>query len=191
MPNRVGRLRFAALPFIASVAILVLLLFQLALRGTPKWWVRTPGPYPPSRPSSEVNYSAAIIYLAEKRRLEETLHSIGSLQLYIPWRSQWPILLLHTGDFDEPEMVEEFYGKLKTHGRTRQFYSQLRQRLEFVRVEFKFPPGVSPDRDVFKPEVWADRWPGRHPHGRPESSSLLIGGLPHTCSISTYVPLLR
>jgi len=167
MSKNSGRSRLAWLLFVVFVMVLTVLAYQLALPGASKWWVRLPGPNPQPtlRPSlPPINYTAAIIYLFEKRRLQETLHSLGSLQLFIPWRSQWPIILLHTGDLDDPEMVEEFYAWLKVHMWTRSYHEDLRRRIEFARVEFTFPPGVDPDVDVYKPKVWAWRWPGKSTH---------------------------
>ena len=167
MSNNSGRPRLAWLFFVVSMTLLALLAYQLALRGASTWWVKLPGPgpYPTlGPPPPEANYTAAIIYLFERRRLDQTLHSLGSLQHFIPWRSQWPIVLLHTGDFDDHEMVKEFYAKLEVHLWTRLFHEQLRRRIEFVRVEFTFPPGVSPDVQVYKPKVWAHRWPGESTH---------------------------
>ena len=161
------RPRPARLFFVVSVTLLILLIYQLALPGasTSRVELPGPGPHPTLRPSPpEINYTAAIIYLSERRRLDETLHSLGSLQLFIPWRSQWPIILLHTGDFDDHEMVEEFYAKLEVHMWTRSFHEQLRRRIEFARVEFTLPPGVPSDVYTYKPKVWAERWPGESTH---------------------------
>jgi hypothetical protein len=157
------RPRLAALALAACVTLLALLVYQLTLRSELTSWFRTPESPAPSLPSSENTYTAAIIYLAERDRLDDTIHSLGSLQLYIPWRSQWPIILFHTGDFDDHEVVSEFYTKLEEDKWTKRLHSRLRKRIQFLKIEFTFPPAVSPDINVYKPEEFGWRWPGKYP----------------------------
>ena len=149
------RRRLLALALVA--AVLALFVYQRKLRV--ESWIRLPASPAPSPPDS--NFTAAIVYLAERGRLDDTLHSLGSLQLHIPWRSQWPIVLFHTGDFDDHNSLAEFYAKLEENEWTKTVHSQLRRRVEFVRIEFTFPPGVSPDIKVYKPKVFDFRWPGK------------------------------
>jgi hypothetical protein len=164
LSKALGRPRLSVLAFVASVTLLALLDYQLTLPRALTSWIRPPESSEPSLSGSEDNFTAAIIYLAEKRRLDDTMHSLGSLQRYIPWHSQWPIILFHTGDFDDQEVLAEFYAKLEEDEWTKELHSQLQERIEFVRIEFTFPPGVSPDINVYKPEEWGFRWPGKHVH---------------------------
>src|ERR1700712_4666029 len=50
-----------------------------------------------------INYTAAVVYLIQKSRMEDIPHSLSEAQRQIPWRSQWPIVLFHTGDYDTTE----------------------------------------------------------------------------------------
>lgn len=161
------------LALIAFVTLLALLEYQLTLQSALASWVRPSESPAPSLPSPEDDFSAAIVYLAEKRRLDDTMHSLGSLLRYIPWRSPWPIILFHTGDFDDQDVLAEFNTKLEEGEWTKEVHSQLRERIEFVRIEFTLPPGVSPDVDVYKPEEWAFRWPGKPAHAQSIQLSFL------------------
>jgi len=159
------RPRLAVFAFIASATVLALLVYQLTLRKEFLSWIKLPvssSSIPSWSQSLSSNYTAAVVYLAEARRLEDTLHSLGSLQLNIPWRSQWPIILFHTGDFDDHRVLAEFYTKLEKNKWTKTVHSKLRQRIEFVNIEFTFPAGVSSDVNVYKPEVFDFWWPGKH-----------------------------
>ena len=160
------RPRLAALTLVVSVTLLALLVYQLTLRRelTSQFTIPEPPALPSLLPSSRNNYTAAIIYLAERDRLDDTIHSLGSLQLYIPWRVQWPIILFHTGDFENHDVLSEFYTKLEKDKWTKGLHSQLRKRIQFVRIDFTFPPGVSPDINVYNPEEFDWRWPGEHTH---------------------------
>jgi len=157
------RPRLVVFALIASATALALLVCQLTLRKEFLSWIRLPvssSPIPSRSQLFSPNYTAAVVYLAQAVRLDDTLHSLGSLQLNIPWHSQWPIILFHTGDFDDHQVLAEFYTKLEKNKWTKTVHSKLRQRIEFVNIEFTFPAGVSPDINVYKPEVFDFWWPG-------------------------------
>lgn len=82
------------------------------------------------------------------------------MQQNIAWRHQWPVLLFHTGEFDIAESRNRFFEDMKTHEWSRDAYLLLRARIEFVKVKFTFPPGVSSDVNMYKPKEFEYRWPG-------------------------------
>lgn len=107
-----------------------------------------------------LNYTAALVYLIERRRMEDIPHSLGEAQRNIPWQRQWPIILFHTGDYDSQEARDEFYGVIQENEWSKDVYYHLRNRIEFVKLEFKLPPGVPEDKAVYKPQVSEEKWPG-------------------------------
>jgi len=107
-----------------------------------------------------VDYTAALVYMVERRRMEQIPHSLGEAQRNIPWRRQWPIILFHTGDYDTKESQKEFFSAIRENEWSRDVYHQLRNRIEFVKLDFKLPPGVPEDKSIYKPQVSEDKWPG-------------------------------
>lgn len=105
-------------------------------------------------------YTAAVLYLISGDRTDTVLTSLGKMQRHVAWRRQWPILLFHTGEFDSEESQTRFYEDMKTHEWSDMVYLSLKQRIEFIKFDFAFPPGVSSDINVYKPEEFAHRWPG-------------------------------
>ena len=120
--------------------------------------------------------------------MEQIPHSLGEAQRNIPWRRQWPIILFHTGDYDTKEPQKEFFSAIRENEWSRDVYHQLRNRIEFVKLDFKLPPEVPEDKSIYKPQVSEDKWPG-----------MLCGSLLNLrlliritrLRVSTYVPILR
>jgi mannosyltransferase len=111
-------------------------------------------------------YTAAIIYLAEVDRTSDLLESLASINRNLPGHP-WPIVLFHTGDFDHDIEREEFLDLLHKYLGADSASEAFVERIEFVKLEWRLPKGISPDVDVVKP-VDSYRWP---------SESDLIAGL--------------
>lgn len=107
-----------------------------------------------------VDYTAAIVYLIQKSRMEDIPHSLSEAQRQIPWRSQWPMVLFHTGDYDTEEQRREFWETIRTNEWSRDVYELLKNRVEFHKLEFELPAGMPKDKSVYKPQVSEDKWPG-------------------------------
>ncbi|KAF8293598.1 nucleotide-diphospho-sugar transferase [Clavulina sp. PMI_390] len=73
---------------------------------------------------------------------------------------QWPIILFHTGDYDSKEARDEFHATIKDNQWSSDVYQQLRNRIEFHKLNFVLPPGVPEDKSVYKPQVSEEKWPG-------------------------------
>jgi mannosyltransferase len=102
-------------------------------------------------------YSAAIVYLAGVDRSSELLESLASVNRNLPGRP-WPIVLFHTGDFDHDIEREEFLNLLHNYLGADSASEAFMERIEFVKLEWRLPNGISPDVEVVKP-VDSYRWP--------------------------------
>jgi hypothetical protein len=133
-----------------------------------------------------VDYTAALVYMIERRRMEDIPHSLGEAQRNIPWRRQWPIILFHTGDYDAEDSRNEFFSAIRENEWSHDVYHQLRNRIEFVKLNFKWPPGVPENKSIYKPQVSEEKWPGM---------SLGLRRFPHlygsASRIPTHVQILR
>lgn len=159
---RLGRPRLNVLAYIGVAAFLLLIIHQLELI-TPSSF-RSAFSSAPIKPiyidPSTVDYTAAVVYLVERRRMNDIPHSLGEMQRNIPWVKQWPIILFHTGEYDGQEAREEFWERITVDMFTLDVYEQLRERIEWVKLEFSLPEGVPEDKSVYKPQVSEEKWPG-------------------------------
>ncbi|KAJ7458324.1 glycosyltransferase family 15 protein [Mycena galericulata] len=159
--------RYAALA-IAAGAALVLYLAHSSGYAT--------SPYHPHGPSSSSHlateappYTAALVYLLSvmpgPRPADEIFDSLALMQKYIPWRQQWPVLLLHAGGFADAETQAGFLSRTrtgaKTHGLDDAAAETLVQRLEFVETHHELPEGI-PAAGAGDDPVWAQEWPAYH-----------------------------
>ncbi|KAK7036367.1 glycosyltransferase family 15 protein [Favolaschia claudopus] len=108
-------------------------------------------PLPPSPPPSlSAPYTAAIVYLVSvlpgPRNPEQLLQSLPQMQKNIPWRHQWPVLLLHAGVYDTPERRLQFLHRLRQSAEEQELTAEatdmLIQRIEFVPTSHELPPGI-------------------------------------------------
>lgn len=103
-------------------------------------------------------YTAAILYLVRLEDASELLDSLASVKRNLPG-PPWPVILFHTGDFDEEgsriELVDNVYNHLGANNGSKEFS----ERIEFVKLDWRLPEGISSDVDVVDP-VFAHRWPG-------------------------------
>jgi len=114
-------------------------------------------------------YTAAVVYLvavmSERRSVDLLFHSLSYMQKNIPWRYQWPVLLLHGGYYDAPEPQADFLMNLRTaaasYNVTADDIEALVRRIEFVTTHHEMPAEIPTDVEEYKP-VFADVWPGYH-----------------------------
>ncbi|KZP29785.1 glycosyltransferase family 15 protein [Athelia psychrophila] len=120
--------------------------------GSRRIWAITSEPAQP--------YTAAILYLTRSSRSSELIDSLSSLHNFVPGPA-WPIILMHTGDYDDEEAQIDFVSDLRTHIGTENGSWTFAERVEFLKLDWSFPAGVSHDIDVVDP-VMPNVWPGYH-----------------------------
>ncbi|KAJ7754684.1 glycosyltransferase family 15 protein [Mycena maculata] len=111
-------------------------------------------------------YTAAIVYLLSvlpgPRSPERLFESLARMQMNIPWRHQWPVLLLHAGAYDTLDSQSEFLNRLRdsadSHGMTADATARLVNRIEFVTTHHELPEGVPATGGADEP-VWPGEWP--------------------------------
>ncbi|KAF7333269.1 Glycosyltransferase family 15 protein [Mycena sanguinolenta] len=119
--------------------------------------------------SAPAPYTAAVVYLASvmpgPRSPDRLLQSLPRLQKNIPWRHQWPVLLLHAGMYDSLDSQEIFLNRLRDSARdhelTPEAIEELVRRVEFVSTSHELPPGIPEDGLVDNP-IWGGEWPAYH-----------------------------
>ena len=112
---------------------------------------------PPPQP-----YSAVFVYLARPSATSDLIKSLELLDTNLPTRSQWPIILFHTGDYDGPAarelLVERLHEEIDDESR----YDRIVARLEYEKLEWKLPEGIPNDVNLVDPVPFhRDRWPGK------------------------------
>jgi mannosyltransferase len=113
-------------------------------------------PHPP--------YTAAIIYLARLSHADELLESLASVNVYLPHRDPWPIILFHTGDFDDTPDQDDFLATLreKIGGASNRSDRDFSDRVEFVKLDWVLPEGIPHTKEELDP-VSPSSWPGTSP----------------------------
>ncbi|KAJ7243823.1 nucleotide-diphospho-sugar transferase [Mycena haematopus] len=114
-------------------------------------------------------YTAAVVYLASvmpgPRSPDRLLRSLPRLQKNIPWRHQWPVLLLHAGMYSTAESQLAFLNRLRDSSEeqnlTPDAIEDLVKRIEFVPTQHELPAGIPPDGIVDSP-IWSGEWPAYH-----------------------------
>jgi hypothetical protein len=105
-------------------------------------------------------YSAVILYLVLTRRNEETFKSLSLLFQNAPHLYPWPIVLFHSGDFNDKFAGEDFRSRLLAEiGAGTENSLNFVNRIGFERLDLTLPEGMSSNVAVIKP-VFADGWPG-------------------------------
>lgn len=108
--------------------------------------------------TSGAPYTAVIIYLVALSRVSELLESLASLHKNLPG-PPWPIVLYHTGDFDAADTRQGFVSELQAYIGAANGSWAFSERVEFVRLDWRWPEGTSSDVDVLQP-VMPHVWPG-------------------------------
>ena len=114
-------------------------------------------PFPTSHPP----YTGAIIYLVRLSHADELLESLASVNAYLPLRDPWPIILFHTGDFDETPVQADFLASLreKIGGRSNRSAGDFSDRVEFVKLDWVLPEGIADTMEELDP-ISPSSWPG-------------------------------
>jgi mannosyltransferase len=105
-----------------------------------------------------VPYTAAIIYLVRLSSESQLLESLESVYRYLPGHP-WPVILFHTGDFDEESPRTNLIGHLHDLIGVGNASRAFSDRIEFVKLDWQLPKGISSDKNIVDP-VDAHRWPG-------------------------------
>ncbi|KAF8311369.1 nucleotide-diphospho-sugar transferase [Clavulina sp. PMI_390] len=111
---------------------------------------------------SDLGYDAAIVYYIQLSRLDSLVQSLSLMQRNIAWKRQWPIILFHDRDFDYELQQKRLFEYMLDLPWSREGALEVQKRVEFIHLDLPFPPGVSPDICIYKPEIFEDRWPGYH-----------------------------
>ena len=88
--------------------------------------------------------------------------SLSYLYQNVPMKP-WPILLMYSDDLDDESKRTEFTVRLYDFLGSDQDARWFIDRLEWIRLEWTLPDGISHDKEVVQP-VFADYWPGESPH---------------------------
>jgi mannosyltransferase len=140
--------------YLSVVSFLLLYLFWSPQRRTSTLWSESDAHL---GGHEALPYSAAIIYLAGVDRTSELLESLASVNRNLP-AHPWPIVLFHTGDFNRDIEHEEFLNLLHNYLGADNGSEAFVERIEFVKLEWQLPKGISPDVEVVNP-VDSHRWP--------------------------------
>ncbi|KAF7362901.1 Nucleotide-diphospho-sugar transferase [Mycena venus] len=114
-------------------------------------------------------YTAAIVYLVSvlpgPRNPDQLLESLPLVQKNIPWRYQWPVLLLHAGAYDTYESRVNFLDRLRESAQRQELTpdatEKLIKRIEFIPTSHELPAGIPEDGGTDRP-VWDLEWPAYH-----------------------------
>ena len=140
-------------------------------------------------------YTGAIIYLVRLSHADELLESLASVNAYLPLRDPWPIILFHTGDFDEKPIQDDFLASLreKIGGRSNRSAGDFSDRVEFVKLDWVLPEGIADTMEELDP-ISPISWPGTShtkfffrfiPHSLPLHYYLCVSQVIITCARST------
>lgn len=145
--------RIWLLIFLSSVSFLVLLRFP-SLRhygSQPEFQVETP--------ANTLPYTAVILYLVARSRATELLDSLASIHTNLPG-PPWPIVLFHTGDFDDERTRTELIARIVNHLGEASASSLFAERIEFVKLDWRLPQGIPANKELLDP-IESYRWPGK------------------------------
>jgi mannosyltransferase len=106
----------------------------------------------------EIPYTAVIIYLVNLSRSSELIESLATVSRNLPGHV-WPIILFHTGDYDHDIVRMDFIGQLIDYIGAENGSVAFSERIEFVKLDWQLPEGISADMDVVNP-IDKFRWPG-------------------------------
>ena len=109
-------------------------------------------------PADTLGYTGAILYLIADRRLHEAILSLSYLYQNVVMQP-WPILMFYAEDMDDPASRSNFILHLYNALGKDEGAMRFIQRIEFVRVQWSLPLGISHDKEVVKP-VFEHAWPG-------------------------------
>lgn len=108
--------------------------------------------------NQNLGYTAVILYLVNLWRLRELLLSLSYLHTNIKMQP-WPILLMYSDDLDDASKRSEFMLRLYDFLGGDQEARWFIDRVEWIRLEWSLPDGISHDKSVVQP-VFEHAWPG-------------------------------
>lgn len=111
-------------------------------------------------PVQELGYTAVVLYMISASRLRELMLSLSYLYENVPMQP-WPIILFYADDMQDPSLRTEFTLRLYDFLGGGQDVRWFISRIEFERLEWALPPGISHNKVNVDP-VFIDAWPGYH-----------------------------
>ncbi|KAJ7470975.1 nucleotide-diphospho-sugar transferase [Mycena latifolia] len=166
--------------YIAGLALLAVAAMLYSLHSTgyrplyPQSWTRPAGTRLPgyvNATTASSQYTAAVVYLHSvmpgPRNPDRLLHELPILQKNIPWRQQWPILILHAGAYNTTDSQQDFLTRLEasaiSQNLTADSIEKLVQRIEFVPTDHVLPEGIPAEGKADKPMfAGTGGWPAYH-----------------------------
>ncbi|THH09095.1 hypothetical protein EW145_g2248 [Phellinidium pouzarii] len=111
-------------------------------------------------PTQDLGYNAVILYLISVYHLRDLMLSLSYLYTNVPMHP-WPIILFYADDMDDTVLRTEFMLRLYDFLGGSQDVRWFMNRIEFIRIEWALPWGISHDKVKVDP-VFIDHWPGYH-----------------------------
>ncbi|EJD05230.1 nucleotide-diphospho-sugar transferase, partial [Fomitiporia mediterranea MF3/22] len=105
-------------------------------------------------------YTAVVLYLVQLSRFHDLLLSLSLLYKNVKMQT-WPILLMHTDDFNDPATRTEFMIRLYDSIGGGQEARWFVDRIEWIKLEWTWPESISHDKSVVQP-AFEHAWPGYH-----------------------------
>jgi mannosyltransferase len=91
--------------------------------------------------------------------MSKLLESLASINANLPGPS-WPIVLFHTGDFDDKHEHTGLIAQVQIYIGERNRSFPFAKRIEFAKLDWKLPVGIPADKDIVDP-IDSGRWPGK------------------------------
>ena len=144
------RLRISGIILVVFLTVLVRNTVWSPPSRTSRLWTKF------SHDHDDNSYTAVILYLIAESRASELLQSLAALHANVPGPN-WPIILYHTGDYDEESTRSNFISEVRSFIGAENGSGAFSDRLEFVRLDWKWPVDIPTNVDEiqpFQPHVW-------------------------------------
>jgi len=177
---------------ITSFALALTILILLTRFSSIKTYILTFKPDTVINVDPSTPYTAVFIYLVSKNRASELLDSLASVHRNVPTARPWPIVLFHTGDYDEiaaqRDLVADIRDRIKVEETSSLEISEsFAGRIEYVKIEFPWPEDFPKDKALVDP-VFPSVWPGSF---YPPASFLDISSSPFFILFNRISPDVR
>ncbi|KAJ7709764.1 nucleotide-diphospho-sugar transferase [Mycena rosella] len=153
--------KYIAIPVMVAALMMLYFLHSTGYRPlSPQTWTRPALSHLPDYfAAAAPPYTAAVVYLHSvmpgPRNPARLLHELPILQKNIPWRHQWPVLVLHAGAYDTAESQQDFLTHLHasaiSQNLTADATEKLMKRVEFVHTDHGLPEGIPAEGKADKP----------------------------------------
>ena len=112
-------------------------------------------------PFSTPPYTSAIMDLVWLSHPDELLELLASVNAYLPLRDPWPIILFHTGDFDETPVQDDFLASLreKVGGWSNRSAGDFSDPVDFIKLDWVLPERIADTMEELDP-ISPSSWPG-------------------------------